>query len=45
MHRFGHTIGLGHSGGDEIMNTAVLESLTDYDADGLRNTYKNHKPH
>ena len=44
MHKFGHTLGLGHStDGDAIMGGARRTDLGDTDTQGLKATYAHHR--
>ena len=45
MHEFGHTLGLGHSVGDDIMRGSVRQTLSSYDVKGLKAIYEGHISH
>ena len=49
MHELGHTAGLGHSPGNDVMggidSRSPLVTPTSYDVDGINNTYQSHTKH
>ena len=49
MHEFGHTAGLGHTPGGNVMGAIdsrnPIEAPTPYDVDGMRNNYESHTRH
>ena len=48
-HEFGHTAGLGHTHGSDVMGTVnprnPIEAPTPYDVNGMRNNYESHTRH